>query len=92
MTNPTPDALERERLADECKRLAIFMRSSGGHGYEDLIVAIDALASIPAPESASPVAWISASELEKLRAGHAAFVTPGGGDGDTPLYGIGGGK
>ncbi len=34
-----------------------------------------------------PAAWISASELEKLQAGHAAFVTPGDGDGDTPLYG-----
>ena len=51
---------------------------------------IDRLASLPAPESASPVAWISASELEKLQAGHAAFVTPGGGDGDTALYGVGG--
>jgi len=35
---------------------------------------------------ARATAWISASELEKLKAGHAAFVTPGGGDGDTPLY------
>lgn len=34
-----------------------------------------------------PAAWISASELEKLKAGSAAFVTPGRGDGDSPLYG-----
>ena len=33
-----------------------------------------------------PAAWISEKELATLKTGRAAFVTPGGGDGDTPLY------
>ncbi len=41
----------------------------------------------PAKGEEPPTAWISPGELGKLRAGNAAFVTPGGGDGDVPLYG-----
>ena len=35
--------------------------------------------------NAEPIAWISAKELAVLKTGRAAFVTPGCGEGDTPL-------
>jgi len=38
-------------------------------------------------EKREPTAWISPRELEALRSNRAAFVTPGGSDTDTPLYG-----
>jgi hypothetical protein len=44
-------------------------------------------ALVNSPETRDPVAWISQTECEALKDGKAAFVTPGGGDGDTPLFG-----
>lgn len=38
------------------------------------------------PMGREPAAWISAKELDVLKSGRCAFVTPGGGDGDTPLH------